>query len=156
MVKTYFRGSRESKTNSWIPAAKIQTMHKRGEDSNISKQVPHTILLCKKADWDQLKQFMRDLHSELTQSDLATTSVQSIWDRFASKLEQGIDKFIPTRKSGTRDGFPWINQETHRLKRKCDELYKRWSRSGRPYEQSNFINYKHLVRRVSEKAYKNT
>ena len=45
MVKTYFRGSRESKPNSWIPAAKIQTMHERGEDSNISKQVPRTILL---------------------------------------------------------------------------------------------------------------
>ena len=60
--------------------------------SEISKQVPRTVLLYKKADWDQLKQSMRDLHSELTQSDLATTSVQSMWDRFASKLEQGIDK----------------------------------------------------------------
>ena len=119
----------------------------------ISKQVPRTILLYKKADWDQLKQSMRDLHSELTQSDLATTSVQSMWDRFASKLEQGIDKFIPTRQSGTQDGFPWINQEIRRLMRKRDKLYKRWSRSGRPYDQSKFLNYKHLVRRVSEKAY---
>ena len=51
----------------------------------ISKQVPRTM----KADWDQLKQSMRDLHSELTQSNLATTtSVQSMWDRFATKLEQ--------------------------------------------------------------------
>ena len=72
----------------------------------ISKQVPRTILLYKKADWDQLKQSMRELHSELTQSDLTTTSVQSMWDQFATKLEQGIDKFIPTRKSGTRGGFP--------------------------------------------------
>ena len=96
---------------------------------------------------------MRDLLSELTQSDLATTSVQSMWDRFATKLEQCIDKFIPTRQSGTRDGFPWINQEIPRLMRKCDKLYKRWSRSGRPYDQSKFLNYKQLVRRVSEKAY---
>ena len=119
----------------------------------ISKQVPRTILLYKKADWDQLKQSMRDLHSELTRSDLATTSVQSIWDRFATKLEQGIDKFIPTRKTGTPDGFPWINQEICRLMRKCDKLYKRWFRSDRPYGQSKFLNYKHLARRVSEKAY---
>ena len=28
----------------------------------ITKQVPRTILLYKKADWDQLKQSMRDLH----------------------------------------------------------------------------------------------
>ena len=77
---------------------------------------------------------MRDLHSELTQSDLATTSVglQRMWDRFATKLEQGVDKFIPTRQSGTRDGFPWTNQEIRRLMRKHDKLYKRWSRSGRP------------------------
>ena len=96
---------------------------------------------------------MRDLHSELTQSDLATISVQSIWDRFATKLEQGIDKLIPTRKSDTPDGFPWINQEICRLMRKRDKLFKRWSRSGRPYDRSKFLNYKHLVRRVSEKAY---
>ena len=96
---------------------------------------------------------MRDLHSELTQSELATSSVQSMWDRFATKLEQGLDKCIPTRQSGTRDGFPWINQEIRRLMRKRDKLYKRWSRSGRPYDQSKFLNYKQLVRRVSEKAY---
>ena len=96
---------------------------------------------------------MRDLHSELTQSDLATTSVQSMWDRFATKLEQGIDKFIQTRQSGTGDGFPRINQEIRRLMRKNDKLYKRWSRFGRPYDQSKFLYYKQLVRRVSEKAY---
>ena len=37
--------------------------------------------------------------------------------------------------------------------RKSDKLYKRWSRSGRPYDQSRFIEYKHLVRRVSDRAY---
>ena len=63
---------------------------------------------------------MRDLHSECTQSGLATTSVQSMWDKFATELEQGIDKFIPTRKSGTQDGFPWINQEIRHLMRKRD------------------------------------
>ena len=35
MVKTYFRSSRESKPNSLIPGAKLQTMHERGEDSNV-------------------------------------------------------------------------------------------------------------------------
>ena len=37
--------------------------------------------------------------------------------------------------------------------RKGDKLYKRWSRSGGPYDQSRFIEYKHLVRRVSDRAY---
>ena len=96
---------------------------------------------------------MRDIYVELKQSDLATTTVQSMWDRFATGLEQGIDKFFPVRKAGTRDGFPWINQEIRRLMRKRDKLYKRWSRSGRPYDQSGFIEYKHLVRRVSDRAY---
>ena len=96
---------------------------------------------------------MRDVYVELKQSDLATTLVQSMWDRFATGLKQGIDKLIPVRKAGTRDGFPWINQEIRRLMRKRDKLYKRWSRSGRPYDQSRFIEYKHLVRRVSDRAY---
>ena len=96
---------------------------------------------------------MRDVYVELKQSDLATTTVQSMWDRFATRLEQGIDKFIPVRKASTRDGFPWINQEICRLMRKRDKLYKRWSRPGIPYDPSRFIEYKHIVRRVSDRAY---
>ena len=79
--------------------------------------------------------------------------VQSLWDKFVTRLQQGIDKFIPVRKAGTRDGFPWINQEIRRLIRKRDKLYKRWSRSGRPYDHNKFLEQKHLVRRVSKRAY---
>ena len=49
-----------------------------------------TVLLC-------VTQTMRDFQSELL-NDVATTYVQERWDKFASRLEQGIDKFIPTRK----------------------------------------------------------
>ena len=72
---------------------------------------------------------MRDVYVELKQSVLATTTVQSMWYKFATGLEQGMDKFIPVRKAGTRDGFPWINQEIRRLISKRDKLYKGWSRS---------------------------
>ena len=95
---------------------------------------------------------MRDFQSELL-TDLATTDVQELWDMIASRLEQGIDKFIPTRKAGTRDGFPWINQEIRRLMRKRDTLYKRMKRSGRPHDTKKFLEYKHLVRRVTDRAY---
>ena len=95
---------------------------------------------------------MRDFQSKLL-TDLATTDVQELWDMFASRLEQGIDKFIPTRKAGTRDGFPWINQEIRRLMRKRDKLYKRMKRSGRPNDTKKFLEYKHLVRRVIDRAY---
>ena len=119
-----------------------------------TKQVPRNISLYKKADWDQFKQTMRDFQSEL-HTDLATIDVQELWDKFASRLEQGIDKFSPTRKAGTRDGFPWINQEICRLPvmRKRDKLYKRMKRSGRPKDTKKFQEYKHLVRRVTDRAY---
>ena len=42
----------------------------------ITKQVPCTIPLHKKAYWGKLKQSMRDLYSELKHCDLAITSVQ--------------------------------------------------------------------------------
>ena len=91
---------------------------------------------------------MRDFQSELL-TDLATTDVQDLWDKFASRLEQGIDKFISTRK----DGFPWINQEIRRLMRKRDKLYKRMKRSDRPNDTKKLLEYKHLVRRVTDRAY---
>ena len=88
----------------------------------VLKQVPRNIHLYMKAGWDQLKQSMRDVYFE---------------------LKQGINNFIPIRKAGTRDGFPRINQEIRRLMRKSDKLYKRWSRPGRPFDQSRLIEYKH-------------
>ena len=118
----------------------------------VIKQVPCDIPLYKKADWDQLKKSMRQLLTEL-QSAPATTDSQILRDKFAARLQQGIDEYIPTRKAGTRDGFPWINQEIRRLIRKRDKLYNRWSRSGRPDDQKKFLDQKHLVRRVSDRAY---
>ena len=106
----------------------------------VTKQVPRNIQLYKKANWDQLKQSVRDFDSELTQSSLGTTDVQSLWDKFVIRLQQGIDKFIPVRKAGTRDGFPWSNQEIHRLMRKRDKLLYKRSRSGRPYGHKIFLS----------------
>ena len=99
---------------------------------------------------------MRDLHLELSHSDLATTDTQTLWDMFVHRLKQDIDKYNSIRKAGTRDGFPWINQEIRRLMRKRNkmQLYRRWFRSNRPYDHPKFLEYKHLVRRASESAYK--
>ena len=95
---------------------------------------------------------MRDLYTEL-QSDLATTDSQDLWNKFAARLQQGIDKYIPIRKAGIKDGFHWIIQKIRRLMRKRDKLYRRWSRSGRPDDQKKFLDQKHLVRRISNGAY---
>ena len=51
----------------------------------VTKQVPRNIPLYKKANWDQLKQSMRDFHLELVHSSLATTDVQSLWDKFVTR-----------------------------------------------------------------------
>ena len=37
--------------------------------------------------------------------------------------------------------------------RKRDKLYKRWSRSGRPDDQKKVLDQKHLVRRITDRAY---
>ena len=63
------------------------------------KQVPRDNPLYKKADWGQLKQSMRDNHTELL-SNPATTDIQELWDKFASGLQRGIDKHIPHKTLG--------------------------------------------------------
>ena len=37
--------------------------------------------------------------------------------------------------------------------RKRDKLYRRWSRSGRPDDYKKFLDQKHLVHRISDRAY---
>ena len=105
----------------------------------IIKPVPRKIPLYEKPYWDQLKQSMR-LYTEL-QSEPATTDSQAMWDKFTSKLQQGIDKHIPTRSSVTKDRVPGINQEIRRPMRMRDKLYRRWSRSGRPEDQKKFLDH---------------
>ena len=95
---------------------------------------------------------MREFH-KIILSDLATADIQVLWDEFVTKLQQGIDTCIPVRKAGSRNGIPWVNQEICRLMRRRDKHYKHWTRSGRPTDQKKFLDYKHLVRRVSERAY---
>ena len=96
----------------------------------VMKQVPRNILLYKKADWDQLKESIREFH-KIIQSDLATADIQVLWDEFVTKLQQGTDTCIPLRKAGSRNGLPWVNQKIRHLTRRRDK-YKRWTRSGRP------------------------
>ena len=67
--------------------------------------VPRNILLYKKADWDQLKESMREFH-KIIQSGLATADIQVLWDEFVIKLQQGIDTCILVRKGGSRNGHP--------------------------------------------------
>ena len=74
-------------------------------------------------------------------------------DWVVTKLQQGIDTYIPIRKARSRNGLQWINQEIRRLMRKRDRRYKRWTRSCIPVDENKFLEYKHLVRRVSEFAY---
>ena len=91
---------------------------------------------------------MIDFQSDLL-TDLATADVQKLSDKFVSRFEQGINKFNYTRKAGTRDGFPWTNQEIRRLMRKRGKLYKQMEQSGRPTDSKKFHELKHLVRRVT-------
>ena len=118
----------------------------------VMKQVPRNILLYKKADWDQLKESMREFH-KIIQSDLTTADIQILWDQFVTKIQQGIDTCIPVRKAGSRNGLPWVNQEIRRFIYRRDKYFKRLTRSGRPTDQKKILDYKHLVRRVSERAY---
>ena len=47
----------------------------------------------------------------------------------------------------------WISQEIRRLMRKRDKLYKLMKWSGRPNDTKKFQEYKHLVRRFTDRAY---
>ena len=89
----------------------------------------------------------------LKYSHLATADIQTLWDEFVTKLQHGIDTHIPIRKARSNNGLLWINQEIRRLISRRDRYYKIWVRSRRPTDQKKFIEYKHLVRQVSDMAY---
>ena len=58
-----------------------------------TKQAPRNISLYKKADWDQMKQSMKDFHSELL-TDLATTDVQELSISLLADLSKALKNVI--------------------------------------------------------------
>ncbi|CAC5417074.1 unnamed protein product [Mytilus coruscus] len=90
-----------------------------------SIQKPRIIPLYRKANWENMKLDMNNLHHDITLMNEQKAGVNTLWTHFQTKLEESIGKNVPKKTARKKDGSPWITSDIKRLIRKRDRWFKR-------------------------------
>ena len=80
-------------------------------------------------------------------------SVEELWTSFKSWVNEGLSRFIPCKKIGSKKRLPWITQSIKRLIRKRDSLYQKHKRSSRLKDRKHFVTTRHMVKVKIKQAY---
>ena len=103
-----------------------------------NKQDTWNVPLYKKADWEGLTNHLRDYRDTLTHLNSDTTTTNNLRESFKTTLENGIQKYIPHRQSGSKDDPPWVSRELISMVRKRDRLEKKKFRTKNPTHINEF------------------
>ena len=76
-------------------------------------------------------------------------TVDDLWTIFTNNINEGMQKYIPTKNTKVTDGYPWITPDLKKLMCKRDKLFKT-NRNCRHYK-----NLKSLVQKKLRNAYWN-
>ena len=87
--------------------------------------------LYRKADWEASKTYMDQVKQDFLAKSTSQT-VEQLWSSFKTSVNEGLAKFVPCKKFGSKRSFPWITQEIKRLIRKRDSLYLKHKRLLKP------------------------
>ena len=80
-------------------------------------------------------------------------SVEELWTSFKSLVNEGLSRFVPCKKIGSKKSLPWIPQSIKRLIRERVSLYQKHKRSSRPKDRKHFITTRHMVKAKIKQAY---
>ena len=72
-----------------------------------------------------LKTHMKATGDDILSDTTEDTPVDTILLRLTNAIEEGTNKFIPTRMTKTKEGPPWISLEIRRLLRKQWRLFEK-------------------------------
>ncbi|CAC5363337.1 unnamed protein product [Mytilus coruscus] len=105
-----------------------------------SIQKPRIKPLYRKANSENMKIDLNNLHKDITSMNEQNEGVNVLWTHFQTKLEESIGKNVPKKTARKKDGSPWITTDIKRLIRKRDRWYKRMKKSGNGGTKTNLKN----------------
>ena len=111
----------------------------------ILPQKPRVMSVYRKADWDALSCHMSTFQ-ETFMGDHESKSVNKLWLRFKTALQEGIDKFVPKKTISSKPSLPWMTQELWRNIRKRDSLFQKYKKNRTPKDREVFVQMRHQVR----------
>ena len=120
----------------------------------LGRQESRSVPLYTKANCDSFREYISVFASDLIRN-CPTKTVEEKWNSFKSVIDQGISKFVPIKRFGTKKSLPWITQEIKRLARKRDKLFQLQRKTGKSKDRHHFKQVKYLVQSKIRSAYDN-
>jgi hypothetical protein len=117
-----------------------------------NKQQKRQVPLYKKANWEQLKEHVRNYGNNLDTTE-KTVSVDTLWQNFKIMLEAGVKQHVPHKTAKTKDSLPWITRSIKRLIRRRDAIYIKNKQSGTGKYLKTFKDLKSQVQKQLRQAY---
>lgn len=86
--------------------------------------------------------------------DSQNLSVNELWLKFKSLIENGTALFIPQKQIKAKKSLPWVTHNIIKLIRKRDKLYQKMKRSGHKAElKTKFKTLKLLITNKIKQSY---
>ncbi|MCG8045233.1 MAG: hypothetical protein JAY66_06065 [Candidatus Thiodiazotropha taylori] len=119
----------------------------------IQKVKPRTVHLYSKADWDSMRQGMKQFQSTFLAHCDEGKSTEQLWQEFKGETEVLIGKHVPTKTLRGRKNLPWVTQEIRRKMNRRDHLYQFQKSSGKESDRQLFKEAKYEVDRLTKTSY---
>ena len=112
-----------------------------------TRQPPRSTYFYKKADWEGFKTYIEKVKENLL-ANPTSKSVEELWTSFKSSLNEGLTRFVPCEKIGSKGSLPWITPDP-----KKEFSLPKVQRSPRSKHRKQFIATRHMVKARIKQAY---
>ena len=111
----------------------------------LSRQNRKRITLFDKADWDVIREKMREVCENYLTLNSSTLTVEENWQYFYSHYTHIVNECIQYRYSSTRCHIPWLSTSLKRMIRKKQRIYNKAKLSN---SSNDWLEYKTLLKQV--------
>ena len=113
------------------------------------------IHLWKRGDFDQIRQEIKSFSTHLQEHHSPNSTVDDLWKMIKSKIEEVIDKHVPSKMTSSRYNQPWINRDIIKLSRRKTKYFKKAINSQTPEDWSRYKELKKSLQKNCRIAHAN-
>ena len=117
------------------------------------KTPPRKVFQYKKADYDQMREDLRDYQTDFTEQT-KDSSANDTWTKFEEKLKELTNKHIPSKMlSGNKIKKPWMDRTVKAQLRKVKKLFAKQKQTGKARHRRQYLKTKSQAQKEERQAY---
>ena len=115
------------------------------------KTPPRKVFQYKKADYDQMREDLRDYQTDFTEQT-KDSSANDTLTKFEEKLKELTNKHIPSKMlSGNKIKKPWMDRTVKAQQRKVKKLFAKQKQTGKARNMRQYLKTKSQAKRKNVK-----